>query len=436
MRRSRNRCYVRIFALTGMFCICIGLRAAAVAVAVAAENVSRPGEYSGYSEALYNGDVRHSQYITMRDGTELAVDVYRPTLDGVVVEAPLSVVWMHSPYNRRYYPASGPHLTVDLYPGAARGLIKYGYVVAVVDARGLYASFGRAVGYNRGEWMPSAFWDAYDITEWFAAQPWSDGKIGMWGCSATGETQLQAAAADPPHLEAVFPMSCAGDFWGTGSGVGSNAQEGLPSPEFPYWAPYNDIASPVDDDPKGVKKAAARQEQNAGSEIGYVPYRDSVSPWVQEILGLDVRWNMDSSPHTHFDLIERSGVAMYSTANWEDTGGTRWGPIIRYKNLSNPAQMLLGPGGHCIWYTDYSPKPYPVTFRIVNEEHRWFDYWLKGIDNGIMDEPPSTCSPTIMRPAASGALPGNGRCPMKSGSITTWGPNSTTARPRASTTAA
>lgn len=387
MKHTRHRLCLKMF-LPALVLACVVFFQMVAPGATAAENVSRPGEYSGYSEALYNGDVRTSQYITMRDGTELAVDIYRPTLDGAVVEEPLPVVWMHSPYNRRYYPASGPHLAVDLYPGAARGLIKYGYVVAVVDARGLYASFGSAVGYNRGEWMASAFWDAYDITEWFAAQPWSDGKIGMWGCSATGETQLQAAAANPPHLVAVFPMSCAGDFWGTGSGVGSNAQEGLTAPEFPYWAAYNDIASPVDDDPEGVKRSAARQEQNLGSEIGYVPYRDSVSPWVQEILGLDVRWNMDSSPHTHFDQIERSGVAMYSTANWEDSGGTRWGPIMRYKNLSNPAKMLLGPGGHCIWYTDYSPKPYPVTFRIVTEELRWFDHWLKGVDNGIMDEPP------------------------------------------------
>ncbi len=369
---------------------CAGLfqAAAPCATAIAEESVSVPGEYSGYSEALYDGDARFSQYITMRDGTELAVDVYRPTLNGELVQEPLPVVWMHSPYNRRYYPPSGPHLTVDLYPGGARALIKYGYVVAVVDARGLYASFGSAIGYNRGEWMPDAFWDSYDITEWFAGQPWCDGRIGMWGCSATGETQLQAAAAAPPHLVAVFPMSCTGDYWGTGSGVSGNTQEGVPAPEYPYWAEYNAIASPVDDDPDGEKLAAALQDQIQGSEIGHVPFRDSISPWVTEVLGMEVRWNMDSSPHTHFDLIEQSGVAMYGTANWEDGGGVRWGPIMRYKNLSNPGKLLLGPGGHCLWYTDYSPKPYPLTFPIVTEEHRWFDYWLKGIDNGIMQEPP------------------------------------------------
>lgn len=366
-----------------LLCLCLGLSLPGFAD----EMVSKPGAYSGYSPVLYDGDVRISQYVTVRDGTKLAVDIYRPTLNGQLVETPLPVVWMHSPYNRRYYPAA-PTLAVDLYPGAARGLIKYGYVVAVVDARGLFASFGYAIGYNRGEWMPHAYWDAYDITEWFAAQPWSNGNIGMWGCSATGETQLQATASNPPHLKAVFPMSCAGDYWGTGGGVVSSTGMGLPSPAVPYWAIYNKAGVAVDGDLDKSQLAAAGEEQKAGAEIGYVPYRDSVSPWVLEQLGQTVRWNSDSSPHTYFHRISRSKIPMYNTANWEDGGGIRWGPIMRFKNVKNPSKILLGPAGHCIWYTDYSPKPYPATFRIVNEEHRWFDYWLKGIDNGIMDEPP------------------------------------------------
>lgn len=114
----------------------------------AAPRVSKPGEYSGYPFVLYDDDEGYTkvnypltaQYITMREGTQLAVDIFRPTLNGEVVQTPLPVVWMQSPYNRRYYNA--PHPAVNLYPGTARGLIKYGYVVAVVDARGLYASFG------------------------------------------------------------------------------------------------------------------------------------------------------------------------------------------------------------------------------------------------------------------------------------------------------
>jgi putative CocE/NonD family hydrolase len=83
-------------------------------------------------------------------------------------------------------------------------LVRYGYVVAVADMRGTGASFGRALHSNRTEWAPWARSDAYDITEWLARQPWSDAKVGMWGCSATGHSQWQAAAMKPPHLKVIF----------------------------------------------------------------------------------------------------------------------------------------------------------------------------------------------------------------------------------------
>ena len=129
-----------------------------------------------------------------------------------MVDKPLPIAWMHTPYQRRNYPSNSPNLAAALYPGAALGLVKYGYVVGVVDQRGLYASYGTRYSGN--------FWDAYDITEWFAAQPWSDGNIGMWGCSATGGSQVAATSLMPPSLKAVFPMSC---------GFSSNREVSLPS---------------------------------------------------------------------------------------------------------------------------------------------------------------------------------------------------------------
>src|SRR5258706_1461066 len=156
--------------------------------AAPANLVSKPGEYSGYSPVLYDGYKLTSQYVAVRDGTRIAVDIYRPTLTGVVVDKRLPVVWSNPPYNRRSA-NSGP---------AAMQIAKYGYVVAVADMRGNYASFGKAVAEpgaasigNRNQWLPWAYWDAYDITEWLASQLWSDSNIGMMGCSAVGHTQWQ-----------------------------------------------------------------------------------------------------------------------------------------------------------------------------------------------------------------------------------------------------
>jgi predicted acyl esterase len=154
--------------------------------------VSRPGEYAGYGDAIYSDQYEiTSQYVRVSDGTKLAMDLYRPKdkTTGNVITTPLPVLWMHTPYNRRY--SNNKALTVESYPGTAAKLVKYGYVVATVDFRGLYASYGHNVAFNRGEWITAARRDAYDITEWLARQPWSNGNIGMWGCSATGGSQLR-----------------------------------------------------------------------------------------------------------------------------------------------------------------------------------------------------------------------------------------------------
>src|SRR4051812_15627617 len=100
--------------------------------------VSKPGEYSGFGEKLYKGYELSSQYVAVRDGTKLAVDLYRPKdSSGKVVETKLPVLLMHTPYNRRYFTSSttGMGLSAETYPGAAARLIEYGYVVAVADFR-------------------------------------------------------------------------------------------------------------------------------------------------------------------------------------------------------------------------------------------------------------------------------------------------------------
>ena len=188
--------------------------------------VSSPGRYEGYSSALYDGHSMSSQYVSVRDGTRLAVDIFRPTRNGAVGTEKLPVLWMNTPYNRRNYRDG---LTAANYPGKALELVKYGYVVAIADFRGLYASFGRNAGFNRGEWQDWARFDAYDITEWLAKQPWSSGKVGMWGCSATGGSQMQAMTTAPPSLKAIFPMSCEWDVFGFVAVGGMTPPQGVPT---------------------------------------------------------------------------------------------------------------------------------------------------------------------------------------------------------------
>jgi predicted acyl esterase len=340
--------------------------------------VSKPGVYRGYSEARFDGHELTSRYVTVRDGTRLAIDLFRPTQSGKLARGRFPVVWMHTPYNRR---TTQNGLTAANYPGKALQLVKYGYVVAVADFRGTYASFGRNAGYNRGEWQAAARFDAYDITEWLAAQPWSNGRIGMWGCSATGGSQMQAMSTAPPHLKAIFPMSCE---WDVYAWIGAGGMTPAAGPTMlmrsPPAAERDRNAVAVDGDAAGALLEAAIAEHKDNLETaGFVPYRDSQS---QEFGNA---WWMVSSPSTYREAMNKSGIAVYAATNWAE-GFTGYGPPFTFNNLRTPKKLLFGPGKHCDWTTVLAD----TGFDIVVEELRFFDHWLRGIDNGVMREPAVT----------------------------------------------
>jgi predicted acyl esterase len=341
------------------------------------ERVSSPGKYAGYSEARFDGYQLTSQYVAVRDGTKLAVDILRPTLNGKVTDEKLPVLWMHTPYNRR---TTNYGLTAENYPGKAAQLVKYGYVVATVDFRGLYASYGQNKAFNRGEWLDAARFDAYDITEWFAKQPWSTGKVGMWGCSATGGSQMQALSTAPPSLKAIFPMSCEWDVYPWVASGGIVPPKGEPTQIMRGGSreERDRNAAPVDNDTdKSQMQEAIAQHENNLETSGYVPFRDSVAENFPE------QWWLKSSPYTYAKSINGSKIAVYAAGNW-DEGGTKYGVPFTYNNLQLPKKMIFGPAHHCDWGTVLKE----TGFDIVIEEHRFFDYWLKGIDNGVMKEAP------------------------------------------------
>src|SRR5690349_20101573 len=340
--------------------------------------ISRPGTYTGYTSARYDGHQLTSQYVPVRDGTRLAVDVFLPTRDGKVATGKLPVVWMHTPYNRR---TTNNGLTAANYPGKALQLVKYGYAVAVADFRGLYASYGRNAGYNRGEWQEATKFDAYDVTEWLAKQPWSNGKVGMWGCSATGGSQMQALSTAPPSLKAIFPMSCEWDVYAFVAAGGITPHD---APTMMLRGGSHEerdrsaVAVDGDADGKLLAEAIAGHAHNLETP-GIVPFRDSVSA------DFHSAWWLVSSPHTHADVMNRSGIAVYAAANWAE-GFTGHGPAYTFNNLRTPKKLILGPGKHCDWATVLTD----TGFDLVTEELRFFDYWLRGMDNGVMREPAVT----------------------------------------------
>ncbi len=121
--------------------------------------------------------------VPMRDGIILKADIYRPQADGK-----FPVLLVRTPYDRRNEASIGVR-------GAQRG-----FVVITEDTRGRYGSEGKFYTFVN---EPN---DGYDTVEWAAALPYSNGKVGMFGGSYVGATQMLAAITNPPHLAGICPI--------------------------------------------------------------------------------------------------------------------------------------------------------------------------------------------------------------------------------------
>ncbi|MGE5110081.1 MAG: CocE/NonD family hydrolase [Acidobacteriaceae bacterium] len=144
---------------------------------------------SASAEETYSVTVQTGVEAKMRDGTVLRADIYRPTTEGK-----FPVLLQRTPYDKRNERSFG-------LKAAARG-----YVVVVQDVRGRYSS--------DGEWYPfkNESNDGYDTVEWVAALPYSNGKVGMFGGSYVGATQMLTAIAHPPHLAGICPVVTASNY--------------------------------------------------------------------------------------------------------------------------------------------------------------------------------------------------------------------------------
>ncbi|HSZ16083.1 MAG TPA: CocE/NonD family hydrolase [Terracidiphilus sp.] len=136
-------------------------------------------------------DIRIERNVPMktRDGVTLKADVYRPTGDGA-----FPVLLQRTPYNK------------DNADTFARNAVARGFMVVVQDVRGRYTS--------EGEWytFKHEIDDGYDTVEWAAALPHSNGKVGMFGGSYVGATQMLAAIGHPPHLAGICPVVTASNY--------------------------------------------------------------------------------------------------------------------------------------------------------------------------------------------------------------------------------
>ncbi|MGV9883863.1 CocE/NonD family hydrolase [Streptomyces sp. NPDC003006] len=333
---------------------------------------------AAHLEAM-DGVESSTHYVTMRDGVRIAVDVFRPQRDGQVLAQPLPVLWCHDRYHRSDVVDGITWTKLDTRPWL-RQFLDAGYVIAAADARGT----GASTGVRGAEFSPEETRDAYDIVEWFAAQDWCDGNVGMYGESYLAVAQFLAAGAAPPSLKAIFPQVALFDLYAFLYPGGVFRHD--------FARNWGDLVkgldtgagtAPVAGDEQAARAAAEQHRANADifSRAAALPYRDSRED------GSEEPPYEHQSPSSAVRAVAAAEVPVYQLSGWHDM----WvrDAFLWHANLTGPRKLVVG---------DWSHNG-TAGFDLAAEHLRWFDHWLKGVDTGIMDEPP-------IRYRRRGAAPG------------------------------
>lgn len=329
--------------------------------------------------------VRTSEYVTVRDGTRLAIDIIRPARNGVPIETELPVVLQATPYQRALVDDGKIVHAADMENRDHMGrigrrhmgsLLRHEYVIASLDIRGRGASFGRASSGETGSDQDRT--DLYDVIEWLAVQPWCSGAVGMAGCSYVARTIFWAAATLPPHLKAVAPASVPLDNYETSFRPGGVKQRGYHRGWDQMMEAFASMGVPVDEDSDGsmLREAILEHEKHwaeNGSQAGEQrrrPWRDTQNNPPDPVA---MEWNYA----TNF-AIGRSPVL--HIGGWRDLfvqDSIRWRQLLDTMGISQ--RLIVGPWYHCVWYGD----------QTIGDAHvEWFDRYLKGIDNEVDAQPP------------------------------------------------
>lgn len=333
--------------------------------------------------------VRKDLRVPMRDGVHLAADAYHGD-----TEVPRPALVALSPYGKELQalaltmpPQRRPSPLWDgcIEAGDIARVVKEGYVHVIGDVRGSGASEGEHIGnYNAGG--VSLGQDAYDFIEWVAAQPWCNGVVGMIGISYFGSMQIFAAAERPPSLKAIFVSGGHFDFYETTYHGGvmwfmpRAAREGRGGDSG--WAfTHRHKSRMLECLPEAeVKRRVA--ERLADPDVAAWPnlvhvlhYPIHHESWFDIITNhLDGEWYEERNP---INLARNIDIPVYLQIN-QGRGWTVDGTIDLFETLNCPKKLEIGP------YPPMQTRPWVDDHDTM---FRWYDYWLKGIDNGIMDEP-------------------------------------------------
>lgn len=306
----------------------------------------------------------YGQWIPLRDGVRVSADIVRPR-----DAQPVPAIVIRTPYGKNT-------LAAIHY---ARHFAARGYAVVTVDVRGRGDSEGTFTPYfQEGS-------DGYDVIEWVAGQSFCSGKVGTQGGSYLGRIQWLTALEKPPHLTAMIVSVTPSDPF-------VESPTGIPTPHHLAWLFLTSG--------RVVQRSDAVDWERVYNHLPLLTMDEEagrpLSLWKEEFLhpGLDEYWK-HICYQTRYDEID---LPILHISGWYDdeqvgtprnfSGMTERG---RTERARRSQKLIMGPWGHAINQTqrlgevDFGPQ----SLIDLNEtELRWFDYFLKGEDNGIVHEPP------------------------------------------------
>lgn len=291
-----------------------------------------------YPEPVPEGAILEKNvYATMRDGVRLATDIYKPAK------------------------GSGPWPALMGYSGFPKELFfesalpefycPHGYVVVQAQARGSCFSEGKFTHNGENEQR-----DGYDLVEWIARQPWCSGNVGMMGASYFGVTQWNTAIQNPPHLKCIVPCPGFTDMY-----------RGLYYPGGVFRSAFVTMLIPM------LIQGAVWPGLFPGKEMP----EDILTPLFFHT-ECDEYYDKHGSTWKRIDQIKVPVLSICPGLNRLHITSH----LKSYLDIKSPKKLLITP-----WAGDwYQPFVFHTT-SLNQQVLRWFDYWLKGIDTGIMDEP-------------------------------------------------
>jgi hypothetical protein len=397
------------------------------------KKVCSPFTYSGFSSPRYTSHTKTSQYVTVSDGTQLAVDVFLPS-DGPD-RSSFPVVFTYTPYDRAQIDPATGEVSMDFSTSSlGEMLLSYGYALVAADMRGTGAATG-----EQGPFTPILGQDGRELVDWMASQQWCNGNVGMTGGSYVGWSQFATASNRPTALKCITPEVILTEGYTEGFRPGGIAainwissysqllqafNMNVQYPDFgllpaapaldedgdgEFWdeIPTGDEGDPsifFDDFllppfgnhyPDQVKRTLNKYFWATVEHLfnptfqqiaDTMPYLDShfMPPWQ------DVGF-YEGSPGYMMNEIKDSGIAIYHIGRWYDAFCK--GAPMTYASTHPmvPSKLIIGPGYHQgipDAYLEYFAYSGDIFEQIDVERLRFFDRHLKGIDNGIDTEPP------------------------------------------------